>query len=57
MPESGVNCEEFQLVTGNHAGLVGRITELHADYYVRHWGFTTFFETRVAAEMIEFINR
>ena len=57
MPESGVNCEEFQLVTGYHAGLVGRITELHADYYVRHWGFTGFFETRVAAEMSEFINR
>ena len=57
MPESGVNHEEFQFVTGYHPGLVGRITELHAIYYVRHWGFTAFFETRVATEMSEFINR
>jgi GNAT superfamily N-acetyltransferase len=57
MPETRLNREDIQLLTGYSPGLVGRVTELHADYYVRHWGFTAFFETRVATEMSEFINR
>ena len=57
MPETGLNREDIQLSTGYSPGFVGRVTELHADYYVRHWGFTAFFETRVATEMSEFINR
>jgi len=57
MPESGLNLEDIQFLTGYSPGLVGRVTELHADYYVRNWGFTAFFETRVATEMSEFINR
>lgn len=57
MPETRMNNEEIQLVTGYSPGLVGRVTELHASYYVQHWGFTAFFETRVATEMSEFVNR
>ena len=57
MPETRLNREDIQFLTGYSPGLVGRVTELHADYYVRHWGFTVFFETRVATEMSEFINR
>ena len=49
--------DEFQLVTGDLPGLVDRITGLHADYYTHYWGFTAFFETRVATEMKEFFKR
>lgn len=38
-------------------GLLGRITELHAGYYYRHWGFDLFFETKVAAELADFLQR
>jgi GNAT superfamily N-acetyltransferase len=37
-------------------GLLGRITELHARYYHQHWGFDLFFETKVAAELADFLN-
>jgi RimJ/RimL family protein N-acetyltransferase len=57
MPDTRMNSEDSQFVTGYCPGLVGRVTELHANYYVQHWGFTAFFETRVATEMSEFINR
>lgn len=53
-PEDG---EAYQIETGYVPGLVGRVAEMHADYYARQWNFTSFFETRVASEMSEFINR
>jgi GNAT superfamily N-acetyltransferase len=37
-------------------GLLGRITELHARYYHQHWGFDLFFETKVAAELADFLH-
>lgn len=47
----------FRIETGYLPGLVGRVTQLHALYYSRQWDFSRFFETRVATEMSEFINR
>ncbi len=38
-------------------GAIGKITELHALYYSRHWGFGLFFESKVASEMAEFMSR
>ena len=38
-------------------GAIGRITELHARYYHRHWGFGLFFERKVATEMAAFFGR
>ena len=38
-------------------GLLGRITELHGQYYQRHWGFDLFFETKVATELSDFMNQ
>jgi hypothetical protein len=29
------------------AGAIGRVTELHAAYYAREWGFGVFFEAKV----------
>ena len=47
---------EFE-ISGYVPGGIGKITELHATYYSKHWGFGLYFESRVAAEMCEFLNR
>ena len=38
-------------------GVIGRVTELHATYYARRWGFGRFFETKVATEFSAFVQR
>lgn len=48
---------EIELATGYVPGAVGRITELHADYYHREWGFGLVFEAKVAAGLSEFLIR
>jgi GNAT superfamily N-acetyltransferase len=42
--------------TGYLPGAIGRIVELHANYYYLNWGFGVFFEARVAKEMSEFLS-
>jgi GNAT superfamily N-acetyltransferase len=37
-------------------GAIGKITEMHALYYHRHWNFGQFFERRVATEMSAFLE-
>ncbi len=49
--------ENYTIKTGYHPGVIGRITELHATYYHKHWGFGHFFEAKVAIELSSFINR
>ena len=44
-------------LSGYIPGAIGRITELHADYYSKHRGFDLFFESKVALELSEFLNR
>jgi GNAT superfamily N-acetyltransferase len=50
---------EWQMVEVSRyfPGLLGRVTELHAQYYHRHWGFDYFFEAKVATEMARFLER
>jgi GNAT superfamily N-acetyltransferase len=36
-------------------GLIGRIVEMHATYYARHWDFGSFFEAKVARDVAEFL--
>ena len=43
------------IFTGYLPGAIGRIVELHANYYSLNWGFGLFFEARVAKEMSEFL--
>jgi len=43
-------------VVGYFPGVIGRITELHAVYYHRNWGFDLSFETQVGRELSEFIG-
>jgi len=47
---------EVQL-SGYRPGAIGRITELHAAYYSENWDFSLFFESKVAMELSEFLNR
>jgi len=44
-------------ITGYVPGAIGRITELHATYYKKHWNFDLFFESKVATELSEFLNQ
>lgn len=43
-------------LTGYFPGAIGKITELHAAYYHKNWGFDVSFETQVARELSEFIS-
>ena len=45
------------VLSGYIPGSIGRIVELHANYYYLNWGFGLFFEARVAKEMSEFLSR
>jgi len=45
------------ILSGHIPGALGRLVELHAEYYHPNWGFGLFFEAKVAAEMSEFLIR
>lgn len=47
----------MQIDTRLFPGAIGTITALHGQYYARHWGFGTFFEAKVAAELAAFSQR
>jgi GNAT superfamily N-acetyltransferase len=40
---------------GYFPGVVGRVTEMHAAYYHRDWGFDASFEIQVATELCAFV--
>ena len=44
-------------IGGYCPGAIGRVAEMHAEYYHRHWGFGLFFEAKVARELSEFLCR
>lgn len=44
-------------LSGYIPGAIGKVTELHARYYSEHWGFGLYFESKVATELSEFLNR
>jgi len=48
----------MHIVIGGYCpGALGRVAEMHAEYYHRHWGFGLFFEAKVATELAEFLRR
>ena len=53
----GERLDEILISSGYRPGAIGRITELHAGYYHRHWGFGLYFERKVAAGLAEFLGR
>ncbi len=44
-------------ISGYVPGAIGKITELHAVYYSRNWDFGLFFESKVARELSDFLDR
>ena len=44
-------------IKGYVPGAIGRIAELHALYYHRHWQFGLYFEAKVASELSAFLCR
>ncbi|EHV0700795.1 MarR family transcriptional regulator [Salmonella enterica] len=48
---------DYKIVTGYHAGMIGRITEMHGGYYAREHNFGRFFEAKVAAGLADFSAR
>ena len=47
----------IKIVSGYHAGMIGRITEMHGGYYAREHNFGHFFEGKVAAGLADFSGR
>lgn len=56
-PDREAEATDIDLVNGYVPGSLGRITQLHAEYYNTHWGFGLFFESRVARDLAEFLER
>ena len=46
----------FKIITGYIPGIIGRVTQLHADYYSKQWNFSQYFEAKVASELSNFIR-
>jgi len=47
----------LKIISGYHAGMIGRITEMHGSYYAREHNFGGFFEGKVAQGLADFTNR
>lgn len=47
----------INIVSGYHAGMIGRITEMHGRYYAREHNFGSFFERKVAVGLADFAGR
>ena len=46
-----------EIGSGYRPGLLGWCVATHARYYAGAWGFGRYFETKVGAEMADFLNR
>jgi hypothetical protein len=53
----GQYMSDVEIVKGYLPGSIGRVAELHGTYYHKHWGFSLFFEAKVATELSEFLGR
>ncbi|MCP4756818.1 MAG: GNAT family N-acetyltransferase [Proteobacteria bacterium] len=49
--------QKFRIESAYVPGSIGRIAELHGTYYHVHWGFGLYFETKVAIELSQFLQR
>lgn len=47
----GQYMSDVEIVKGYLPGSIGRVAELHGTYYHKHWGFSLFFEAKVATEL------
>jgi len=44
-------------IAGYVPGAIGRVVQLHADYYSKAWDFGLYFEAKVAGELSQFLQR
>jgi GNAT superfamily N-acetyltransferase len=44
-------------LTGYYPGAIGKITEIHAQYYFKNWNFDISFEAQVGRELSDFMTR
>ncbi|PKN72114.1 MAG: GNAT family N-acetyltransferase [Deltaproteobacteria bacterium HGW-Deltaproteobacteria-10] len=44
------------IVVGYMPGAIGKVTQLHAGYYHRNWGFGLYFEAKIATELAQFMQ-
>jgi GNAT superfamily N-acetyltransferase len=44
-------------IGGHCPGCIGRVVQLHAEYYAANWQFGLYFEAKVAVELAEFLQR
>ncbi len=44
------------IIAGYMPGAIGRVTQLHASYYHRNWGFGLYFEAKIAVELAQFMQ-
>ncbi|CAM3306694.1 hypothetical protein SB6411_02012 [Klebsiella spallanzanii] len=49
--------KEISILTGYRPGMIGRIAQMHGEYYAKHYGFGHFFESKVAGGLAEFTSR
>lgn len=55
--EKEFRMSDIKIARGYIPGSLGRVAEIHGDYYHKHWGFGLFFESKVANELSEFLKR
>jgi GNAT superfamily N-acetyltransferase len=48
---------DIEISRGYAPGAIGRVVEMHGDYYARRWGFGIFFEAKAAKMLAEFLSR
>jgi len=48
---------EIEISRGYTPGAIGRVVEMHGDYYARRWGFGFYFEAKVAKTLEGFLSR
>jgi len=48
---------EIEIANGYIPGSIGRVVEMHGSYYYQNWDFGVFFESKIARELAEFIDR
>lgn len=49
--------KEIGIITGYRPGMIGRIAQMHGEYYAKHYDFGRFFESKVASGLAGFSTR
>jgi len=52
-----IPCEQLEIQEGYQPGIIAKVTELHATFYSKNYGFGVVFERKVASEISAFIGR